>query len=444
MGRFSEQFIEQVAQATDIVDLVSGYVALKQKGREFVGLCPFHDDRNPSMYVSPSKQLFKCFVCGAGGGVYQWLMMYDKLPFPEAVEMLAERAGIPVPREKRQQAQAAPSGMRRADLLRVNTWAAKWFGQQLHKPAGKQALEYVRGRGLDDAALERFGVGYAPESFDALRTAARRAGINNDALLATGLIGEGSRGPYDRFRHRLMLPICDAQDRVIAFGGRALRSEERAKYLNSPESSLFDKSSNLYGLNWARQGIVQSGQAIVAEGYFDALIPLHMGVENVVATLGTALTDRHITLLARYAREVVLLFDADEAGSRAAQRALEMFLTQRFQVRVANVPAGKDPADYCLLEGPEAMRRVIEQAPDALSYMWSLCQQRLTDAGGNLADRRAVVDEFLRLVAESAAYGAIDEVRRSNVAQHIGHLLNIPPEELQRQMRRLARKSRAR
>ncbi len=440
MAKFSQQFIEQVAQATDIVDLVSQYVALKKRGKEFVGLCPFHDDKNPSMYVTPVKQIFKCFACGAGGGVFQFLMLYEKLTFPEAVRTLAERANLPLPSESARP-QRAEGSYSKNDLTGVMTFAARFFRTQLNSSAGEAAMEYAKGRGLTDESIQRFGLGFAPDSWDSLAKAAGREGISEAMLLAAGLVApRESGGCYDRFRNRLIFPIIDPQNRVIAFGGRALAEGERAKYLNSPESILFDKSSQLYALNWSREGIVSSGRAVVVEGYLDAIVPLQAGVNNVVATLGTALTDRHVRLLSRYAQEAVLIFDADVAGQAAAERALEVFLAQRLHVRVAALPEGKDPCDYCLEGGGEALIKLIDESPDALQAFWQKRQEAWQAAGSNLADRRRSVDEFLNLVVSSAAFGAIDEVRRGQLAQHIAHLINVPAADVQQQMRRLARR----
>ncbi len=440
MARFPDQFIEQVAQATDIVELVSQYVALKKRGKEYVGLCPFHDDKRPSLNVSPVKQIFKCFACGAGGGIYQFLMLYEKLPFPEAVRTLAERVHIPLP-SVGPGPERAEGELSRNDLVEVATFAARFFRSQLRSEAGKAALDYALGRELTEESIERFGLGYAPDSWDALLRAGAQKGIGENKLIAAGLVSRRTDGGcYDRFRNRLIFPIIDPQGRVVAFGGRALDDRERAKYLNSPESVLFDKSQQLYALNWSREAIVTTGRAIVVEGYLDALIPLQGGIGNVVATLGTALTDRHVRVLSRYAREVVLIFDADAAGQAAAERALEMFLMQQLHVRVVELPPGTDPCDYCLAEGPEGLKRLIEAAPDALHYVWGRRQAGWEAAGSNLADRRRLVENFLNLVVSSAAYGAIDEVRRGQLAQHIAHLLNIPAADLQQQMRRVGRR----
>ena len=439
MARFSEQFVQQVAQATDIVDLIGQYIALKKRGHEFLGLCPFHADKHPSMNVSPNKQIFKCFACGAGGGVFKFVELYDKLSFPEAVKALAERANIPLPREF----EPAPvqAGMSKQDLLRVTAFAAEFFREQLHSPGGRDTLEYAHSRGLTDATIERFGLGFAPDFWDMLLKAARRQGFAEQQLLAAGLVvrRENGEGCYDRFRNRLIFPILDVANNVIAFGGRALAANERAKYLNSPESVLYDKSSQLYALNWAREAIGADGLAVVVEGYMDALVPHQAGVGNVVANLGTALTDRQVRLLSRYAKEVVLIYDADTAGQLAAERSLEMFLAQQLHVRVATIPEGKDPCDYTLAAGGDAMRALIASAPDALEYAWGRRAAQLEQAGNNLAQRRQIVEEFLRLVASCSAFGAIDEVRRGQLAQHIAHLLNISSSEVQQQLRRLAR-----
>ena len=439
MARFSDQFIHQVAQATDIVELIGQYVALTRRGREYVGICPFHEDHKPSMYVSAAKQIFKCFACGAGGGVFQFLILYEKLSFPEAVRSLAERAHIPLPQDSYQP--AAPQGMSKAELSELTAFAAGFFRSALRGPSGAGALEYAHGRGLTDESIQRFGLGYAPGAWDALLRAARAKGFRDAQLVAAGLaIARETSGCYDRFRNRLIFPILDVAGKVIAFGGRALDQTDRAKYLNSAESILFDKSSQLYALNWSREAIVSQGCAAVVEGYLDALIPLQAGVGNVVATLGTSLTDRHVRLLSRYAQEVVLVFDADVAGQAASERALELFLAQRLNVRVASIPAGKDPCDYTLAEGPDAMRALLGEAPGALSYAWDRRQAQWQAAGGNLANRHEIVQDFLRLVVSSTAFDAIDEVRRGQLAQHIAHLLNISATDLQQQMRRIARR----
>ncbi|MFW6155052.1 MAG: DNA primase [Planctomycetota bacterium] len=437
MARLPEQFIHQVQQATDIVDLVGRYVTLRRRGKDHVGLCPFHQEKTPSFTVSPSKQMFKCFGCGAGGGVFQFVMLQQKVTFPEAVRLLAEQAGIPVPTADGPPAEA---GMDRGELVRLMRFAADFYREQFHTPAGAAALAYARLRELTEESIERFELGAAPDAWDALYRAARRAGFREKQLLAVGLVSErDSGGCYDRFRNRLMFPIIDAAGRVIAFGGRALDEEQRAKYLNSPETVLFDKSSNLYGLQWARQPISRTGRVVVVEGYFDALMPAQAGMGNVVATLGTALTERHVRMLSRLASDVTLVFDSDTAGATAAERGLELFIAQEMHVRIGAVPDGKDPCDYVLSAGVEAFAELVEAAPDALEYVWEKRSAQFAGAD-NLIEQRKAADEFLRVVVASAAYGAIDAVRQGMLLNRLAHLMGLPVEHLTRQVRRHLRR----
>lgn len=445
MPKYTEQFILQVQQANDIVEMVGQFVSLKKRGKEFVGLCPFHQDHKPSMYVSPAKQIFKCFSCGAGGGVFQFLMLSQKLSFPEAVRELAQKAGIPLPRDEFEPENKDRS-LSNETLIKLTTWAARWFRDKLFSVAGQAALEYAKNRQISDESIRRFGLGYAPDSWEELSRSAVRAGFTDRQLLAAGLAAErDSGGCYDRFRNRLIFPILDLQSRVIAFGGRALSPDDPAKYLNSPETTLFDKSANLYGLNWARTEMSQSKRAVVVEGYLDCLMPVQAGVANVVATLGTSLTERHVRLLSRFAEEVVLVYDADLAGQKAAERAIELFLAQRVNLRVATIPnvgpAGesvKDPCDYVLAAGGEALKKVLDAAPDALEFAWTR-RREAYHAAGTIAEKSQIAEDFLRLVVSSAAYGAIDSLRQGLLANHIGELIGLSPAEVGRQMQRLAR-----
>ena len=437
MAKLPEQFIHQVQQATDIVDLVGRYVTLRRRGKDHVGLCPFHQEKTPSFSVSPTKQIFKCFGCGAGGGVFQFVMLQQKVTFPEAVCLLAEQAGIPVPTPDGPPTEA---GMERGELVRLMRFAADFYRQQLQKPVGAAALAYAHQRQVTDESIERFELGAAPDAWDSLYRAARQAGFRDRQLLAVGLVVErDSGGCYDRFRNRLMFPIIDAAGRVIAFGGRALDDEQRAKYLNSPETVLFDKSSNLYGLQWARQPISKTGRVVVVEGYFDALMPAQAGMDNVVATLGTALTERHVRMLSRLASDVTLVFDSDTAGAAAAERGLELFVAQEMHVRIGTIPDGKDPCDYVLSAGIEAFAALVAGAPDALDYVWRKRSAQFAGAA-NLIEQRKAADEFLRVVVTSAAYGAIDAVRQGMLINRLAHLMGLPVEHLSQQVRRHLRR----
>ncbi len=440
MAYFQEQFIQQILQSADIVEIVSQYVALKQKGKEFVGLCPFHEDHKPSMYVAPAKQIYKCFSCGAGGNVIQFVMNFEKLTFPEAVRSMAERLNIPLPQDNA--SAPPPGGLSKGELIAAVEFAGKFYRDALFSPAGAEALAYAKDRGISDESLEKFGVGFAPDSWDSISQNGSKQGFATEQLVAAGLVKRHDNGPgcYDYFRNRLMFPIYDISGRMIAFGGRALAEDEKAKYLNSPESVLFDKSSLVYGLSFARDKIVKSKQVVVAEGYFDVLMPYQYGITNVVATLGTSLTERHVRLLSRYAKEAILLFDADTAGAAATERAIQLFLAQKLHVRVATIPSGKDPCDFVIAQGAEAMQKLIDDAPDALQYAWDIRYDALQRNGAdNPTERNRLIDEFLNIVVTSGAYGAIDETRRSHLAQHIAHIVNIPAIDLQQKMRQLTR-----
>lgn len=440
MAYFPEQFIQQILQSADIVEIVSQYVALKQKGREFVGLCPFHEDHKPSMFVAPAKQIYKCFSCGAGGNAIQFVMGFEKLTFPEAVRSLAERLNIPLPQDNTTAPQSG--GLSRSLLIAAVEAAGKFYREALFSSAGSTALAYARHRGISDESLEKFGIGFAPDSWDSISQNAAQLGCSTEQLVAAGLVKRRDNGPgcYDYFRNRLMFPIHDISGRTIAFGGRALADDEKAKYLNSPESVLFDKSSLVYGLSFARDKIVKSKQVVVAEGYFDVLMPHQYGITNIVATLGTSLTERHVRLLGRYAGEAILLFDADTAGAAATERAIQLFLAQKLHVRVATIPSGKDPCDFVIAQGATGLQKLIDDAPGALQYAWDIrCAALMRDGADNPTERNRLIDEFLNIVVTSGAYGAIDETRRSNLAQHIAHIVNIPAIDLQQKMRQLAR-----
>ncbi len=445
MALLPERFIAQVLQATDIVDVVSQFVALRKAGKDLKGLCPFHDDHNPSMSVVPAKQIFKCFVCGAGGSVIQFLMLLHKSTFPDAVKELAERAGIPIPEEPAMVGQ--DKSLSSEALNKLMLFAARFFREKLSSPEGAGALAYATARKITEESIARFGLGFATAGWEGLKGSALRAGFTDKQLVATGMaIQREDGGCYDRFRNRLMFPIISAAGKIVGFGGRALDPEDRAKYLNSPETVLFDKSSNLYGLNWARQSIIETGQAVVVEGYLDTLMPMQAGVDNVVATLGTALTERHVRMLSRYAKEVVLVYDADAAGQAAAERAIELFLSQQLNVRIASVPVidmpdggkVKDPCDYVLTAGADAFRQVLAQAPDAMEFAW-IKRSAQYRAANTLAAKRTIVDDFLRLIVSSVSYGAIDTLRQGLLAEHVAQLVGMSQREITQEMRRLAR-----
>ena len=350
---------------------------------------------NPVIHVSPSKQIFKCFGCGKGGSVFNFVMAKESVTFPEAVRLLAERAGI----ELKDRAGAEKSAGERRQIRDVMEWAAGLFEKGLKNPkSGEPGREYLESRAITQETIDRFRIGFAPEGWDNLLRAAARDNVPLEMLEAAGLVvrREDASGYYDRFRGRVMFPILDALNRPIAFGGRAL-GDEQPKYLNSPETTLFHKSEALYGLPQARPAIEADRRAVVVEGYFDVVMPHQVGVTNVVATLGTALTNEHVRALKRYADEVVLVYDSDLAGQRAADRGMELFLAEDVRILIAVVPQGKDPYDFCRAEGADAMRALLAKAGDAFAYKWESVKREFGDgrqpggpaagAGGDAGER---------------------------------------------------------
>ncbi len=378
LPRLHPRTIEAVKERADIVDVVGEHVVLKKKGREFVGICPFHDDKSPSMTVSPAKQFYYCFSCGAGGNAIKFLMELQRHSFSEVVLELARKYQLPVetldgPQQERLRKQLS----RQEQLHRVLTLASGWFRSQLRSPEGAGALAYLKDqRRLSEATLEAFDLGYAPDRWDGLLSHLQQVeGIAPELLEAAGLVvaRKGGDGFYDRFRHRVMVPILDRQGRVIGFGGRSLDGGE-PKYLNSPETEVFEKGKHLFGLDRATAAIRKDDQAVVVEGYFDVIALHAAGITNTVASLGTALSSQQITQLCRCcdSRRLVLNFDTDGAGVRAAQRAIgeveQLALQGQVELRVLQLPAGKDPDEFLREHGAGEYRALLEQAPQWLDW----------------------------------------------------------------------------
>lgn len=420
------------------------------------------------MHVVPHKQIFHCFVCGATGDVFKFVQNYHKMSAGESLRMLAQRAGIKLPelpgRSGRGPEKDKDGLTPRERIANTNEWACAFFEKHLRTSAGKAGLDYLHSRGLTDETITRFRLGMSPEGWTGLVNEAMRTQNSTQNLLEAGLIKQRSdTSPYDAFRNRVIFPIIDAtggggatggnKGRVIAFGGRILvekRDEAgnvvEAKYLNSPDSKLFNKSESLYGLNLARQHIIRTRTAIVVEGYMDVIACHQAGVTNVIATLGTALTPEHARILKNYAQTIVLVFDSDDAGKRAADRALEIFVRGSLDIKLTNVPDGKDPCDFCIKNGGEPFQKLVDQATDALTYKWQQLQKQFhgTDS---LTARQEAVTTYLRYVA-SALQGdhahspAIDPVRRGLLLAKISSLVNMPLPELQQTLKRLAQTNR--
>jgi len=459
----SSDIFAQVRSAIDLVEIIGEHVALKRAGREFKGLCPFHEDHRPSMAVVPHKQIFYCFVCGSGGDVFKFMEMYHKMTKGEALRELAKRAGIKLPElpgRSRAEGKDKDGLSPRERIAASNEWACGFFEKMLRGPSGKAGLEYLRGRGLTDETITRFRLGFSPDSWTGLVNEAFRtqsSALSPQHLSEAGLIKQRSdTSPYDAFRNRVMFPIIDAtgggggggaagKGRVIAFGGRVLEEKRdeagnvvEAKYLNSPDTKLFNKSESLYGMNLARQQIVRTRTAIVVEGYMDVIACHQAGVTNVIATLGTALTPEHARILKNYAQTIILVFDSDDAGRRAADRAMEVFVKSPLDVKIAAVPDGKDPCDFCMKHGGAAFEKIVEKATDAMTYKWRDLQTRFhgTDS---LTARQESATTFLRFVGATMGreHAAMDPVRRGLLLAKVAGLVGMPLPEVQRLIEKL-------
>lgn len=412
---------ERVRDAVDIVDVVGSYMTLRRAGKAMVGLCPWHDDSRPSLQVNPERQTFRCWVCDVGGDVFSFLMRMEKLEFREALEQLADRAGITLPRGR-----GLPSDDK-ASLLAVLSWAAERFRDCLRSGSeAGAAREYLRTRGLSPATIDRFQLGFAPPGWDWLLRQASTAGISRQDLVRSGLAveREDRSGHYDRFRGRVMFPIRDPLGRCVAFGGRVLPGDraDAAKYINSPETPLFSKSSMLYGLDTAREPMSKSRRAVVVEGYTDCLAARQAGIDDVVAVLGTALGDRHAKLLRRYADRIVVVLDGDDAGRRRANEILDVLLAEPVDVRIARLPSGVDPCDLLVERGREAFEEVIAAAGDPLDYRLDESLAGLpADAGDDAA--LASVESILKaLSAVSPRSPLSPSQRRLREDQVLGRL----------------------
>ena len=373
--RYSDDIIEEVRQKNDIVDVVSQYVKLTRKGSSYFGLCPFHNEKTPSFSVTPGKQMYYCFGCGAGGNVFNFIMEYENYTFGEALKHLADRAGVELPkieysREVREKAQE------RAELLEINKQAAQYFYYQLRTEKGAQGYQYLTGRGLSEETMRKFGLGYSDKFGGGLYQFLKSKGYGDDRLRESGLFNVDERhGMYDKFWNRVIFPIMDVNNRVIGFGGRVM-GDGKPKYLNSPETKIFDKSRNLYGLNVART--TRRKYLIICEGYMDVISMHQAGFTNAVASLGTALTSGHASLLKRYTQEVLLLYDSDEAGVRAALRAIPILREAGVNSRVVNLRPYKDPDEFIKNLGAEAFEERLEQASDSFMFRVSIAESEFS------------------------------------------------------------------
>jgi DNA primase len=431
MPRISPETIEQVTAASNIVDVIGSYFPLQRAGTEFRALCPFHQEKTPSFYVNPDKQTFYCFGCQQGGTIIQFVQEYEHIDFPEAIRRLAARAGMAIQQEEFSAEEEEKQSLRKR-LLRLHFEAAEWFHRNLLRTrAAESARAYLSQRGLNIEIAKRWLIGYAPDSWRALTEWGQASSFSREELVISGLVklkDEKSADSrfYDRFRHRLMFPITNDLGEVIAFSGRQIDSSATGgKYVNSPESPLFSKGNVLFGLSKSKRAIARTGQAIVLEGQIDLITSFEAGIENVVAPQGTALTERHAALLKRFAEEIVLFFDADAAGERAAERALEILYGAGLQVRIGVLPPGEDPDSLIRKGGAEIFRTLISDAKDFFDFE---IERGLGGAGDQSVARRVAlarrVSQFAGLVP--------DPVVRDTMLLRLASRLGLPRESLEK------------
>ena len=423
---FPSGFLDEIKNRVAVSDVVARKVKLQRRGREFVGLSPFKQERTPSFTVNDDKQFYHCFSTGKHGSIFDFLMETEGLSFPEAVERLASEAGLPMPeRDPR----AAERAQKQAGLVDVTEAAAKWFQAQLKTPAADEARGYLERRGVTQQMIEAFGIGYAPRARTALLEHLTARDIGVDKVIESGMAikPEDNKAPYDRFRDRIIFPIADTRGRVIAFGGRAMQADAPAKYLNSPDTPLFDKSRVLYNFSRARQPAYDSGDLLVAEGYMDVVGLAHAGFHHAVAPMGTALTEEQIQLAWRMAAEPILCLDGDQAGLRAAYRAIDRalpLLKPGYSLRFAMLPPGKDPDDVVREGGAEAMQAILGKAMSLLDLMW---EREIEAAPWDTPERAAALKKRLREAVNRVQDGDVKGLYGQEIKKRLDKLLGNQP-----------------
>ncbi len=430
MAFYPDELIEEVRSRNDIVDIIGSYVRLQKKGNTYFGLCPFHNEKTGSFSVSPHKQMYYCFGCGAGGNVFTFLMQYENFTFGEAMQTLADRAGIELPKQELSAAKKQEAD-KRARLLEINKEAAKYFYTLLRHPRGKKAYEYFKKRELSDETMQKFGLGYSDQYSDDLYRYLKSKGYEDEILKESGLITyDEVRGGRDKFWNRAMFPIMDVHNHVIGFGGRVMGDGE-PKYLNSPETKIFDKSRNLYGLNVARS--TRKEQLILCEGYMDVIALHQAGFDNAVASLGTALTSGHANLLKRYTKEVYLSYDNDGAGVKAALRAIPILKEYGMVTKIISMQPYKDPDEFIKALGAEEYQKRIDEAEN--SFLFEI---RIMESSYDMKDpesKTAFYNETAKKLLEIP-----EELARNNYIEAIANKYKISFDDLRRKVNNLAMK----
>ena len=420
--RFPQTFIDDLRRQADIVRVVQDYVSLKKTGANWVARCQFHKETKPSFSVNPAKDIFYCFGCQKGGSVFNFVMEIERVTFPEAIKIVAEKTGVPLPKmvdDSRFEARKRDSDQ----VIELNQWALQWWQDQLESKSAAAVRDYLNERGVSTETRQTFQLGFAPESWDALSTHLRQKGATQEHLERSGLVVKKEEGgSYDRFRGRLMFPVFDAQGKPIAFGGRTLDPEGEPKYLNSPETSAYVKGRHLFGLNLTRDEIRRQGFAILVEGYLDLIVPYQFGARNLVASLGTALTPEQVKLIGRFARKVVVNYDGDRAGVQAAKRAIETILAEDLEVKVLVLPDNADPDEFIRKHGViEYQRRRGEAQP----HIQFVIDQAVRDRNlHSPADKAAAVEETLPFVR-----AVRNRIQRSEYFEIAMDALRVQPEQ---------------
>lgn len=428
MPYYSDELIEEVRSRNDIVDVIGGYVRLQKKGSSYFGLCPFHNEKTGSFSVTPSKQMFYCFGCGAGGNVFTFLMKYENYTFGEAMQTLADRVGIELPKQELSEAQKREAD-ERSRLLEINKEAAKYFYAMLRNPRGARAYGYFKNRQLSDETMQKFGLGYSDQYSDDLYRYLRKKGYDDEILKKSGLVTiDEVRGGHDKFWNRAMFPIMDVHNRVIGFGGRVM-GEGEPKYLNSPETRIFDKSRNLYGLNIARTS--RRNQLLLCEGYMDVISLHQAGFDNAVASLGTALTSGHANLLKRYTKEVYLTYDSDGAGVKAALRAIPILKEVGITTKVINMRPYKDPDEFIKALGADEYQKRIDEAENSFLFEIRILNEQydMNDPASKTAFFNETAQKLL---------GFSEELERNNYIQAVAEKYFVTIEELKKLVNNLA------
>ncbi len=418
---YPDEVIEEVRRKNDIVDIVSQYVPLKKKGASYFGLCPFHSEKSPSFSVSPDKQMYYCFGCGAGGNVISFVMQYENYTFQEALKYLADRAGVTLPEDSAPRESKRISDLKNT-LLEINKLTANYFYHTLKQPAGKSGYDYFKNRGLSDQTITHFGLGYAGKISDELYRYLRSKGYKDDVLKETGLFYIEEKGTRDRFWNRVMFPILDVNNRVVGFGGRVMGQGE-PKYLNSPETMLFDKSRNLFALNFARKS--HEKYILVCEGYMDVISLHQAGFTNAVASLGTAFTPQHALLLKRYTDQAVLTYDNDEAGIKAALRTIPILRDAGFSVRVLDMSPYNDPDEFLKNLGPEEFKKRIDKAINGFMFEISVIRKKY-----NMQDPESKTDFYNEIAVKLLEFP--EKLERDNYTEAVAREYMIPVDDLKR------------